>query len=105
MSIPNGSQTIDPALTSFEIRFDRPMRITSHAVFPVRGGRERLPRITEQAFDSTGRVFTMSVALDSERDYEFTLNRHSGGGFVSTDGIPLARVHIRFRTLPRKTGY
>jgi Domain of unknown function (DUF4932) len=105
MSIQNGSQTIDPALGSIEIRFDRPMRSASHGVFPVRGGRERLPRVTRQAFDSTGRVFTMSVALDPERDYEFTLNRHSGGGFVSVDGVPLARVHVRFRTLPRKAGY
>jgi hypothetical protein len=104
MSIENGSQAIDPELSTIEIRFDRPMRGNSPTVLPVRGGRERLPRVTQQSYDSTGRVFRMSVRLEPGRNYEFTLNRHSGGGFVSSDGVPLARVHVQFRTRGQSGG-
>lgn len=98
MSIESGSQAIDPGVNTIEIRFDRRMKRNSPSVLPVRGGRERLPRVTQQGYDSTGRVFRMSVGLEPERSYEFTLNRHSGGGFVSAEGVPLARVHVQFRT-------
>jgi hypothetical protein len=59
-----------------------------------------LPAIGERGFDATGRQFRMAVRLEPDHEYEFTLNRHSGGGFASAAGVPLARYLIRFRTRP-----
>ena len=97
MSIENGSVDVDPGLRSIEIRFDRAMQPTAD-VRPVPGGRTRLPQIVSQQFDSTRTVFTMEVELEAQRHYEFTFNGYSGGRFVSTEGIPLARTHVQFRT-------
>ena len=40
----------------------------------------------------------MGVALEPDTEYEFMLNRPSGGGFSSTEGIPLAQYRVRFKT-------
>jgi hypothetical protein len=102
ISIENGSENVDPALTEIMVRFDQPMQKTSpillHDVRPVRGGRDRFPEIVSQAFESNGTTYRMGIRLKPDQAYEFVLNRPSGGDFVSADGVPLAPYHIKFKT-------
>jgi hypothetical protein len=100
-SIANGATDVDPALKDIAITFSRPMRTASFGVTAIPGARERAIRITQQAFDSTGTVLHIGVTLEPSHDYEFTLNRYTGGGFVSVDGVPLARYRVQFKTRPR----
>ena len=101
LSIENGSQVVDPALTEIVVRFDRPVRAGSGGVTRVPDARERFPKVTRQELDSAGTTLRLSVELEPGRDYELRLNTASGNGFRSVaDGVPLAPYRIRFRTRP-----
>jgi hypothetical protein len=102
LSIENGAESIDPALAKIEIRFDQRMRPGPGDLRPV-GPRERMPEITSRGFDSAQTVFTLAVKLEPEREYDFVLNRASGGRFTSGSGVPLAPYRIRFKTRARPT--
>jgi hypothetical protein len=93
----DGAVDVDPATTTFTVRFDRRMR-RSYSINLGPGGRATFPDITGAAWDSTGTVFTLSVELQPGRSYEFRLNRSGGGGFVSEEGVALAERVVRFGT-------
>ncbi|HEY2824652.1 MAG TPA: DUF4932 domain-containing protein [Gemmatimonadales bacterium] len=104
VSIPAGAMDVDPALREIAITFDRPMKPGSFGVNAVPGSRDKMVRIQQQQFDSTGTVLRLAVSLEPGHDYTFTLNRYTGGGFISAgDGVPLARTPVQFRTRPAKT--
>ena len=90
MSIPDGALNVDPSLTEFVIRFDRPMRTTSPAVRDPRFGRVR--------FNEAGTSVTMTVALEPDHDYQLRLSWPGGDAFTSADGVPMQAVTVRFRT-------
>ncbi len=92
----NGSQDVDPDLKAIVITFDRPMKKTSYAVmrfsdkFPEQDG--------EVSFDESGKVFTIPVKLEPEREYELGLNADNFYGFMSEKKEILYPVVIRFKT-------
>lgn len=102
LSIENGSQNIDPALTEIIVKFDRPMQKTAPELMwdvrPVRGGHDRFPAITKQEFDDDGSTYRLLVKLEPNRSYELELNRLTGGAFVSIESVPLAPFKIQFKT-------
>lgn len=102
LSIENGSQNIDPALTEIIVKFDRPMQKTAPELMwdvrPMRGGRDRFPAITKQEFVDDGSTYRLLVKLEPNRSYEFELNRSTGGAFVSKESVPLAPYKIQFKT-------
>lgn len=99
VSIENGAQDVDPALTEIIVRFNRPVRSGFNGVTPVQGGRQRFPRVTSQALDTAGTTLRLGVQLQAGRAYEFRINTASGNGFRGVpDGVPLAPYVIRFST-------
>lgn len=102
VSVKNGDNAVDPALTEIVVQFDKPMRRTSPVlsfdIHPVRGRRERFPTITAQEFDKKNTSFRLTIRLEPDRNYELVLNRPSGGAFQSKEGIALSPYTIQFKT-------
>ena len=96
MNILNGADDIDPSLPAIVIRFDRPMVRTNYSV--GRTNREKFPKVGKVYFDESGTLFTIPVALEPDREYEFSLNWPGGGSFASADGVRLEPFPVRFRT-------
>jgi hypothetical protein len=101
VSVPANAMDIDPAIKEIVITFDRPMKPGSFGVSAVPGSRDKMIHVSQQTFDSTATVLRIAVNLEPSHDYLFTLNHASGGGFVSADGVPLARTVVQFRTRPK----
>lgn len=95
MTPSNNDRSVDPALKSIQVTFDRKMR----EGFSFVGGGPLFPKTTGRAsFDSDRRTATLPVQLEPDHDYEFWLNRGEFLGFRSDGGIPLSPVHVQFRT-------
>jgi len=99
MSPANGATGIDASLRRIRIWFDRPMadgmlvtplQEDSGAGFPETTGKG--------TFDEGRTVFTLPVRLEPGRSYAVALDARFANGFRSEDGVPLARVVLRFRT-------
>ena len=92
----NGSQDVDPDLKAIVVTFDRPMNKTSYAVmrfsdkFPEKAGKA--------GFDESGKVFTIPVKLEPDREYELGLNAENFFAFQSEKKEILYPVVIRFKT-------
>ena len=91
-----GAQDVDPSQTQIVVTFDRPMRDGGWAFV---GGGPNFPTVTGQpSYDETRTVLTLPVTLKADWSYEFWLNRGRFNGFQSAEGVPLASVHVTFRT-------
>jgi hypothetical protein len=91
----NGATDVDPALTTLTLRFDRPMQESWSIVgdpkdVPPRGG--------EPSFDSSHQLLTVSIRLEPERTYRFSLNSTKFHGFVSRQGLALEPIEVTFTT-------
>jgi hypothetical protein len=87
---------VDPQLTEIRVTFDRPMLDQSWSVV---GGGPYFPQINGPiSYDEECRILTIPVRLKPLWAYEFWLNRGSYSNFRSQDGVPLAPVHVRFKT-------
>ena len=96
MNIANGATDVDPALKEIVVRFDRPM---DRSRFGVNGiAAAPLPAMSKAAYDEAGRVFTIAVTLEPNKEYGFTLNWPGGDVFQSAEGVPLKPVEVKFRT-------
>ncbi len=95
VSIPAGSQDVDPNTREIVVRFDRPMMRT-HSVLPRIP--DRFPRILGTAFDDSAQVCTILVSLDPDRDYELSLNTTGAGWFAGEEGVALRPYLIWFHT-------
>ena len=98
LSIVNGAQDVDPALKEIVVRFDRPMKKDRYAV--ARTSAVAQPKFGKVSFDETGRVFTIPVTLEPDKEYAFSLNWPGGGSFQSVEGVLLKPVEVKFRTRP-----
>jgi len=99
MTIADGTQDVDAALKEIVIRFDRGMKKDSYAV--ARTSKVPQPKMGKVSFDETGRVFTIPVTLEPDKEYAFSLNWPGGGSFQSVDGILLKAVEVKFHTRPQ----
>ncbi|MGB7762157.1 MAG: DUF4932 domain-containing protein [Bryobacteraceae bacterium] len=98
LSFVNGAQDVDPALKEIVVRFDRPMKKDRYAV--ARTSAVAQPKFGKVSFDETGRVFTIPVTLEPDKEYAFSLNWPAGGAFQSVEGVLLKAVEVKFRTRP-----
>jgi hypothetical protein len=98
LSIVNGAQDVDPALREIVVRFDRPMQTNHYAV--ARTSAVPQPKFGKVSFEETGRVFTIPVTLEPDKEYAFSLNWPGGGSFQSVEGVLLKAVEVKFRTRP-----
>jgi len=96
LSIVNGAQDVDPALKEIVVHFDRPMMKDRYAV--MRTSAVAQPKFGKASFDGTGRVFTIPVTLEPDKEYAFSLNWPGGGSFQSVEGVLLKPVEVKFRT-------
>jgi hypothetical protein len=96
LSIVNGAQDVDPALKEIVVHFDRPMKKDRYAV--ARTSAVAQPKIGKVSFDEVGRVFTIPVTLEPDKEYAFSLNWPGGGSFQSVEGFLLKAVEVKFRT-------
>ena len=98
LSIVNGAQDVDPALKEIVVRFDRAMKTDRYSV--ARTSALPQPKFGKVSFDESGRVFTIPVTLEPDKEYAFSLNWPEGGSFESADGFLLKAVEVKFRTRP-----
>ena len=78
------------------------MNNAGYSVMLGPGGRATLPKVIFASYDETGRIFTIKVQLEPNRQYDFSLNGESGGHFKAADGTPLKMTPIRFSTGPAR---
>lgn len=119
LSIENGSEAVDPAITEIVVQLDRPVREDGWSVVPVFGatgpsaesqqrvpkltwkslGADRVPFVRGRRLDGTGTTFRFGVELEPGKEYEFQLNTPHGFGLRgASDGVPLAPYRVRFKT-------
>jgi hypothetical protein len=96
MNITNGATDIDPALKEIVVRFDRPMDRGRFGINDVAAAPS--PPMGKASFDESGRVFTVAVTLEPNKEYGFSLNWPGGDVFQSAEGVPLKPVEVRFHT-------
>jgi hypothetical protein len=96
LSIVNGAQDVNPALKEIVVRFDRPMKTNRYAV--ARTSAVPQPKFGKVSFDESGRVFTIPVTLEPDKEYAFSLNWPGGGSFQSVEGVLLKPLEVKFRT-------
>lgn len=92
----NGAANVDPNLQSITINFDRPMKDHSWSIV---GDGSHFPKVNGKPyFHSNRMVLSIPVILKPGWHYEFWLNSEKYQGFVSTQGVPLVPVRVRFKT-------
>jgi len=95
----NNDTLVDPTLTTMTFQFDQPMnRGWSMFFAPDDPKRERFPGFGLGAYDTTATTLIMNVTLVPGKEYAFTLNSVTGGGFRSRENFPLEETVVRFRT-------
>jgi hypothetical protein len=99
VNVANGATNVDPALAEIVVRFDRAMDRCCFGVNDIAGAPS--PKMGKGSFDESGRVFTIPVTLEPDKEYGFTLNWPGGDVFRSAEGVVLSPVEVRFRTRPR----
>ena len=96
MTPANGATSVDPALKTLRITFDRPMRADGWSFV---GGGSNFPTLTGQpVFDEARTILTLPLELKPAWDYAFRLNGGRFQGFQSEAGVPLNSVSVTFRT-------
>jgi len=58
------------------------------------------PKFGKVSFEETGRVFTIPVTLEPDKEYAFSLNWPGGGSFQSVEGVLVKAVEVKFRIRP-----
>lgn len=91
----NGDQNIDPATTEIRIEFDQEMSQTGHSIC---GGGPEFPEMTTPPHWDGPRTFILSVKLEPEHNYRFSVNCPVGQNFRSAGGEPAERYPIAFKT-------
>jgi hypothetical protein len=91
----DGARDVDPRCSTLVVTFDRPMAQGSWSVV---GGGPAFPKTSDPRYDAAHKVFTITIALEPDHDYELWLNSERFQSFRAENGEPLAPVHLRFRT-------
>ena len=97
VSVVNGAQDVYPLLTQIVVRFSRPMLAKTSV---LERAPDLFPKIEKAEFDESRTACTITVKLEPERDYEFSLNRMESGWFASDEGVSLRPYTVWFRTRP-----
>ena len=101
MNINDSASDVDPGLKEIVIRFSRPMMRNNYAICDIPEAPE--PKESKASFDESGQVFTVTVTLEPDKEYGFSLNEPGLDVFQSVEGIPLSPVKVRFRTRAART--
>lgn len=97
---PADGDRVDPDLKAIVVVFDRPMRDNNWAFYE--GPDAPCPPVVAKcAFDSSHSIWVRPVKLEPDSEYSFLLNHKDMLIFQSQDGVPLAPVHITFKTAGR----
>jgi hypothetical protein len=95
----NGANDVAPDLSEIKVVFDRPMRDRSWAMC---GSGPNYPETSGQPrYDAARITWTVPVKLKPNWSYEFWLNAGQFDSFRSAEGVPLASVHVTFKTAAR----
>lgn len=98
MTPDNGSASVDPALATLTITFDRRMRTDSWSFV---GSKDDVPSFDgKPSFDASGKVFSVAMKLVRGKTYHYFLNSDRFTGFRAADGTPLEPVEVRFTVAP-----
>lgn len=92
---PNGETAVDPATAEIRIEFDQEMDRTGYSVC---GGGQEFPKLAGPGRWASARVFTLSVQLEPEHEYRFSINCPTGQRFRNSAGEPVENTPVRFRT-------
>ena len=99
MTPVNGATDVDPATTTLQITFDRPMKTAWSLVRDFNDPDASYPEVSELGFDeATTTIFTITLKLKPATTYSLFLNSETGGAFESLAGTPLPAYNIRFST-------
>jgi len=98
MNMTNGATDVDPALKEIVVRFDQPMDRGRFGINDIAAAPS--PPMGKASFDESGRVFTIAVTLEPNKEYGFSLNWPGGDVFQSAEGVPLKVVEVKFHTRP-----
>jgi hypothetical protein len=92
----NGTQDVDPNITSLTFTFDKPLDATAGYSFNAgSGGSEHFPMDKATGYGENGGTFTIQVKLKPDWDYELVLTARA---FRSTDGYALQPYVVKFKT-------
>ncbi len=91
----DGAIDVDPSVRGIVIEFDRPME----PQYTVVAGAGSFPTVSgSPSWDADGRILTIPVHLQRDREYGLRLNSALHRGFRSRQGVSLDPVPLRFRT-------
>ncbi len=91
----NGAKDVDPTLRQIVIKFDQDMSQRGHSIC---GGGETFPKLVGKSRWANQRTFIMTVRLEPNHDYNFSINCPSAQNFRSKDGESVVPYRISFRT-------
>jgi len=99
MSVSNGADQVDAAITEILITFNHTMKsgmtvMRTDAAFPGNGNPGRWAK--------DKRTFSFPVKLDPGKKYGFALNSKKVFGFCNESGVPLYPTTVVFSTRPAK---
>lgn len=97
----NGDKNVDPATRQIKIVFDQDMSRRGHSVC---GGGETFPKLVGKPRWANQRTFILTVALEPNHDYRFSINCPSAQNFKNAKGESAVPYPIRFSTGPAKDG-
>ncbi|HET9134773.1 MAG TPA: DUF4932 domain-containing protein [Gemmatimonadales bacterium] len=98
-SIANGATGVATGEVVLEVTFDRPM-VRGWSITRLEGvaADEAPPAMRAPSISPDSLTFRVTMTLEAGKAYAFALNGPLGGGFRSSDGVPLAATPIRFQT-------
>lgn len=94
---PHGASDVDPNLKTIVFRFDRPMNRGNMGIMEV-DQKRKLTMTGTAAYDSTGTILTIPVALKAGQSYVFSLNYDGFLVMKDTLGNPLVPTLVTFQT-------
>lgn len=98
-SIADGAVDVTPGEVVLEVTFDRPMVTGWSITRPASAPADVLtPSFRTPSMSADSLTFRVTMTLESGKAYAFALNGPLGGGFRTSDGVPLAATPIRFQT-------
>jgi hypothetical protein len=100
----NGATDVDPARTTFQVTFDRPMK-DGWAIDASPEPGEMLQVLAgKPSYDAKHTTWTVYVTLRPGRKYSFMLNSGRYSSFQSQEGVPLEPTEVTFQTVKAASG-
>ncbi|MGE3180707.1 MAG: Ig-like domain-containing protein, partial [Phycisphaerae bacterium] len=96
ISPANGDNSVDPAIDTLVITFDRPM---THGRYSLCGDGDSFPQVVSPPrYNENRTVLTVGIRLAPDSAYQFSLNCQNATGFRSEQGTPLKPLPVSFQT-------